>query len=422
MKNQMKNDLWTKFKNLYLTSFQLVLFIIALVLIIICIFFYFQLKDDNYNQLSLIVSVFSSIIAALLCSAIINVYEMRRKDAIDNDEKRELANNFTMIKDAIKVVANKSIVKSGIENICTEDQFNVDNGFDTLYQESKIAISILIHGRSFVTKHKDAIVSRFNKEGFETKWFFVDPDNEFIDIASKKTGRSSADIKDLIKKNTQLLIDEYLKSSKLGTLEIYYLKLPPMQAVYIFDTSIVECKYFSSSNKQTSNYVVLYNYDKKESKKEPRSIGNGFYHDYLCMEKESKCVFSSYIHTDKEFKQFLRKKFSSSDFSSSDWKTVHEIPDALDFITIQNRKRKIVIGYRYFNDRSCYEKNSSFCHSQFREKSASVSDALYFIMGTEGTCHEPRNIVVMKYADNKFSTVFAMPSIRLDKFLTKHFK
>ena len=186
MKNQMKNDLWTKFKNLYLTSFQLVLFIIALVLIIICIFFYFQLKDDNYNQLSLIVSVFSSIIAALLCSAIINVYEMRRKDAIDNDEKRELANNFTMIKDAIKVVANKSIVKSGIENICTEDQFNVDNGFDTLYQESKIAISILIHGRSFVTKHKDAIVSRFNKEGFETKWFFVDPDNEFIDIASKK--------------------------------------------------------------------------------------------------------------------------------------------------------------------------------------------------------------------------------------------
>ena len=100
MKNQMKNDLWTKFKNLYLTSFQLVLFIIALVLIIICIFFYFQLKDDNYNQLSLIVSVFSSIIAALLCSAIINVYEMRRKDAIDNDEKRELANNFTMIKDA----------------------------------------------------------------------------------------------------------------------------------------------------------------------------------------------------------------------------------------------------------------------------------------------------------------------------------
>ena len=41
-----------------------------------------------------------------------------------------------------------------------------------------------------------------------------------------------------------------------------------MQAVYIFDTSIVECKYFSSSNKQTSNYVVLYNYDKKESKKD----------------------------------------------------------------------------------------------------------------------------------------------------------
>lgn len=418
MKNQNQKNSKNNVKHLYLTNFQLVLFIGALVLIIVCFIVYYQLQDDS----SLIISILSSIIAALLCSAIINIYEIRRKDMIDNDEKKELNQKLTEIKNAVTIFSNKSIVDSGIKNICTEDQFNVDNGFDNLYLESKISISILIHGRSFVTKHKDAIISRFNKEGFETKWFFVDPDNEFVDITSKKTGRSSADIKELIKHNTQLLIDEYMKSSKLGTLEIFYLKFPPMQAVYIYDTSIIECKYFSSSNKQTSNYVVLYNYDKKEPKNGSRSIGNGFYHDYLSMEKESKCVFSSYVHTDKEFKKYLKEKFSSSDFYSQDWETVHDAYDTLDFIYVHNRKRKIVIGYRYFKDNSCYERNSSFCHAQFAHKSEQMAEELFFVMGFDGSCHEPKTIVISKFTDNKFASGKSIPSKKLDKFAAKYFK
>lgn len=420
MKNQ-KNDTSSKIKKLYLSNFQLVLFVLVLVLIIVCVILFYQMKHDDYSLLSLSISILSSVIAALLCSAIINVYEMRRKDEVDNEEKKELTNNFRMIKDAIDVVANKSIINSGIKNICSEDQFNANEDFNTLYRESKTSISILIHGRSFVTKHKDAIISRFDKEDFETKWFFVDPDNEFIDIVSKKTERSSAEIKKLIKNNTHLLIDEYNKSSKQGTLEIYYLKFPPMQAVYIFDTSIVECKYFSSSIKQTSNYVVLYSYDKKEPKNEARSIGNGFYHDYLCMEKESKCVFSSYVNTDKEFKKYLQGKFSSSDFISDDWETVHDDPNSLDFITVKNRNKIITIGYRYFKDRSCRERNSSFCHAQFMKKSESIEDQLFFIMGFEGSCHEPKNIVISKFIDNKFSSGVTLHTKKLDKIVTRHF-
>lgn len=86
MKNQNQKNSKNNVKHLYLTNFQLVLFIGALVLIIVCFIVYYQLQDDS----SLIISILSSIIAALLCSAIINIYEIRRKDMIDNDEKKRI--------------------------------------------------------------------------------------------------------------------------------------------------------------------------------------------------------------------------------------------------------------------------------------------------------------------------------------------
>ena len=341
---------------------------------------------------------------------------MKRNDEIDSAEKRELDNNFAMIKDAINVVANKDIVDSGIQTICIEDDFN--KKFDSLYQDSKLSISVLIHGRRFLNKHNEAIMSRFNKKGTVTKWFFLDPDNISVDIVSKKTrDRDSNNIKELINKNKQLLIDKYEESLKLGSLEIYYLQLPPMQAVYIFDTSIVECKYFSSSFKQQNNYVVLYNYDKNETKNVLRSIGNGFYHDYLHMEEESKCVFSSHTLSDQQFKQYLKRKFS--DFTSNDWDRVHNKHDVLDFINVQNGNKTIVFGYRYFQDDFAYEHNIRFCINQFKEKAQNSTDILFFIMGKDGTCSNPKYLILSKFENNKFPMITSKTGKSLEKFRFK---
>lgn len=415
MKDQTKKDAWAKLKELVITRYQLVLFIIMLVLVLVCVILYYHMKDGGFDTLSLCISVFSSIIAALFCTATINIHEMKRKNEIDNVEKLELENNYAAIINTIKNISNKSIIDSGVQKICTEDEFR--NDFDALYKKSKTSISILIHGRSFLKKHKNSIMYRFNKRGFETKWFFLDPENSFVDILSRKTDRNSENIKELIKNNTKLLIDEYINSEQLGTLEIYYLKLPPMQAVYIFDTSVVECKYFSSLYKQPSNYVILYNYDRNEAKTEPKSIGNGYYQDYMNMEKESNCVFSSYIHTDRKFKKYLKVKFS--DFTSNDWEKDHNNPNTLDFISVQYGNKSILIGYRYFQDDFVQEQNKNFCLDRFREKASNSADTLFFIMGKDGTSDAPKHLVLFKYDKNVFPMIMAKTGKSLEKFKFK---
>ncbi|MBO7082503.1 MAG: hypothetical protein J6W30_01515 [Bacteroidales bacterium] len=374
---------WKKIaEKLDLDNYQIKLILAAILITVVVLFLPEDIKTDSKWGVPLI-SFLTSIIAALICTASLNIYEKKRKNRYD--ESNTLNKTLEEINDKL------AIMPTDIKQVSTEEEYDAINGFNYQFENSKKATSVLIHGRTFIRKHKKAIISRFNKDGFVSKWFFVNPNSEFLKLIKEKTGQKTDSIKEHIETNVNILIDEYRNSDRLGALEIYYMNLPPMQAVYIFDDTIIECKYYSSTVKGPCSYVVIY-----KNKGNKTGIGGGFVDDCIKIEMESKCVFSSYVDSDGLFMTYLKGIMDG--FSITEWR--NNQPDKLEFITAtSNNDNSIQFSYRYYKDDADYDRNLDFCISQFK-KIALQNDEnskLFFITGIGGGASCPSRINISQF-------------------------
>lgn len=406
--NENEKKTWKKIaENLDLNNYQIKLILAAFVIAVIVFILPVLLKTDWVWNIP-ITSVLSSILAALICTASLNIYEKRSK--IKYDEQNALNK-------AIEEINNKlAIMPTDIKRVCTEEEFDTTNGFNNQFENSQKSVSVLIHGRTFIRKHRKAIISRFNKDGFVSKWFFVDPDSAFLEMISKKTNQSIDSIKKYITDNANTLIEDYRRSDRLGALEIYYMNLPPMQAVYIFDDTIVECKYYSSTVKGPCSYIVTYN-----NKGNKGSIGGGFVDDCIKIETESRCIFSSYVDSDNQFMTYLKGLMDG--LTITEWH--NNQPDKLEFITAtSNNNNTILFTYRYYKDDTDYDRNLDFCISQFKKKESQNSEhlRLFFITGIGGGASNPSRINIFQFGkENIFVPKSSRRSSRIKKIYLKDF-
>lgn len=374
---------WKKVaKKLDLDNYQIKLILAAIVIAVIALLLPDNVKADLKWGVP-IISFLTSIFAALICTASLNIYEKKSKNKYDE---------MSALNKALEEINNKlAIMPTDIKQVCTEEEYDAINGFNYQFENSKKSTSVLIHGRTFVRKHRKAIISRFNKDGFVSKWFFVNPESAFLELIKKKTGQQIDSIKEHIEHNVNILIEEYRNSDRLGALEIFYMNLPPMQAVYIFDETIIECKYYSSTIKGPCSYVVIYN-----NKGNKAGIGGGFVDDCIKIEMESKCVFSSYVDSDYQFMTYLKGIMDG--LSITEWH--NNQPDKLEFITATSKNdHTILFGYRYYKDDADYDRNLDFCISQFKKKELQNDGhlRLFFITGIGGGASCPSRINIFQY-------------------------
>lgn len=271
------NSGWKRIaKHNDLKKFQRGLIIAALLVLIVIIFlFAYYFKQSWFNTA---ISLLTSVFAALICTATLSFYE--KKNQLDYGDPYGITDSLADIADKL------ALMDTDIQGVCTESEFNAKIGFDSLYSSSKNATSIFLIGRNLFKKHKSSILSRFDQKGYVSRWLFIDPDCKYVEIISEKTKQPVKDIKATIRENVQTLINGYKMSSQKGSLEIYYMKLPPMQAIYVFDSAIYEFKYYSSSTQSPDNYVLIY--DKNGNK---RSIGNSLVEDCKRIINESKLIY-----------------------------------------------------------------------------------------------------------------------------------
>lgn len=372
-----------KVKRLQLNVFQII-FIAAALLDLIFIILIVVYKNTSWSWYSPLLSILCSLMATFICTATISVYE-----------KKKILDSNIPIDNILNDINNKlALQPTGVKNVCTENRFKEDNGFQNRYEISKNAISVLIHGHTHINDNKDVIASRFNKKGFVSKWFLLNPDSESLEMISKKTNSTKELIQERIKGSKDLLIQLYENSSQMGTLEIFYMSLLPMQAVYIFDDAIIECKYYSSIEKGPGNYILVY-----ENNGNNKSIGHSFVDDCTRIEKESKCIFTScYNKTDMQFKECLQGK---TKISIVEW--LDNKHDKLAFLSVNNNGMCIFeFGYRYYKNDVDFRRNKSFYYYQFRKEAENLQERdanikLFFITGIGGKPNNPRAIIIYQY-------------------------
>lgn len=392
-----------KAKLFFLKHLQLLLILAACIFAIIVFLISFLGEQSNPWNTPLI-SIFSSVVAAFLCAASITFYEKRSKLEFDNT-----------IEDKINEINDKlSLMPSGIQKTCEEDTFKKD--FNLLYKESLNSTSILISGKDFFDKHKKSIISRFDKNTFTTKWFFMDPESEHLKMISAKTSRTQDELKDIINENVRFLKSSFENSKKMGTLEIYFMKLLPMQAIYIFDDVIVECKYFSSSEKLPSNHLIIYKNDGN-----PESLGYSFVDDSSRIEKESKCIFTScYFENDKQFVNYLKGKMPyASEWGENNYEEIM-------FASAVKEDEKTVFMYfgcRYYDNQPEYDRNKKMILAQFKKKEEELrgcgdTTPLIFIAGIGRSPTHPRTVRKFRYKpnENEFVPIQSTNVLTRDKF------
>lgn len=417
------------FRKHYRSVLVIATLIIAFAIVSIIVF----VKTD-WKGYSAIISILTSIFAGLCLTISLENYE-KKKENFDVDFEGKL-NSINMelssintelsrvnnegvggIKGHIESINSKlvlindklSILPSGIKKADLES--NITSDIDKLYRESENATSVLIHGNSFIGLHKSAIVSRFNKPGSVSKWFFLNPESDYLSLVARRTKKiHTEDVKTYIIDKVSLLKEEYENSKKLGILEIYYLNNPPMQAVYVFDHTIVECKYYSSTDKGTGNHIIVY-----ENNDNASSIGHGLAADCTNLEKhDSICVFSSRYHeSDQEFNEYLWKKASLRTLLSENYTNSSALMngyESLHFIPV-NHHGEIVLFFccRYFQEEQLFCKNKNYYENQFAKKANelkgiekvkpqnSEETRLFFVMGFGGTPTSPRFLKINQY-------------------------
>ena len=379
--------------------------------------------EPEWKAYNPVISVLASVFAAICCTISLNIYEKKKKNIIDrnlNGRLNTIENKLsvtddnglgTIIKNELNAKSGDiserlfsiekklSLLPAGVKKICSETDFNKENGFDELYKNSNNAMSVLVYGKKFIELHFHAIVSRFEKAGSVSKWFLIDPDSDFLGMISKKTGRTETQIKGYINENVKLLIDKYESSSKLGELEIYYMCLPPMEAVYVFDDTIVECKYYSSMLQVTGNHVIVY-----ENNNDKTSIGNSFVADCSRLEKESKCIFTSHYYVnDKQFMSFLKGKMPyASGWRENDFKKI-------GFASAYKENGNDIFmhfGCRYYDRQSEFDRNKKMLLAQYKEEEEELrrygeTMPLVFIAGIGDSPNHPRTIRKFRYKPNE---------------------
>lgn len=238
--------------------------------------FLFGIQSWWCNPKSFWYTVTGNLGCAVLIGGLISLLEhiFQRKE----NEKR-LADMFNV---------SIAIKESGLKNIMTNSQ---DYHYHDIIVRSNEFSVIINDGRRWVGNHSDALEKRFNKKGTLTEFFFVDPESDFCKALDKKTrienvsDQDSPDIK--IAQTISFLKSTWQKSSKCGTLKIYYLKNYPTQTLFYTEDTVIATPYQTSSGRAI---IPLFEYSYEASKP---SIASHLHEDLKLVRSESSCIFDS---------------------------------------------------------------------------------------------------------------------------------
>ena len=399
-----------------LTIFRLILIIVDLLIAIAYILCKSKLITISEEWDSCIESLMINLFSAILCAILVDCF-LKKIETNGNNRNKEkfneftnnLAENYKLIDNNLTKLNSKlTLLPSGIIEVCKEDVFNSNNGYNKLFNNSTTAICILNHGNRFYEKHHVAIYSRFDKKGFSTRCFFLEPkvDNDSIKVLSYRTNTTPEALASYINTNIQNLIDAYSSSSKEGSLEIFCMKSIPMQAIFVFDKHLIECKYYSSKEKGDFENIILH--DRMNSNK--NSISAGFVRDCKCIENESVCIYSSYVEQDNSFKKYLGKILSCINNTTFGENTSSEISIVNLVLSFNGSVHSLNIGYRYYKDENVRETNRSFCITQYTNsyQKSYNSTPFFFICGIDGNPENPSRIIIQMY--NNSSREFIVKS------------
>lgn len=243
----------------------------AIVVTLIAIgLFLFLVQSLWCNPQSFWYSVTGNIGCAILIGGMISLFE----HIFLNKENEHRLRDLFGISLAIK--------KSGLTNILTNSQ---DYHYHDLIVNSNVFSAIINDGRRWVGNHTDALESRFNRKGTVTEFFLVDPNSDFCKALDKKTfveGQDDPATK--ISHTISLLKSTYEKSSKYGSLSIYYLKNYPTQTLFYTENTVVVTPYQTSSGRAIIP-LYEYHYNPKE-----QSIASHLYEDLDRVRNESTWV------------------------------------------------------------------------------------------------------------------------------------
>lgn len=177
---------------------------------------------------------------------------------------------------------SSAIQKSGLTNILTD---STEFHYHDIIVNSKQFYVIINDGQRWVGNHSPALEERFNKKGTMTEFYFVKPDGLFSAPLAQKTDTSCELLKLKIESTVELLKRTYEKSSRSGSLKIYYLKNYPTQTLFYTENTVIVTPYQTSSGR---NVIPLYEYHFKEN---IDSIGSYLFKDLDKVRKESLLIY-----------------------------------------------------------------------------------------------------------------------------------
>lgn len=177
-----------------------------------------------------------------------------------------------------------SIRESGLENIYT-DSSKYD--YTSLINESETFCAIMNDGLRWVGNNSTRLENRFNKNKTITEFYFVNPESDFCKALANKTSVDLGSLQSKIQQTVNLLVSTYDKSSKKGTLIIYYLKNYPTQSLFYTDKKVVVTPYQTSSGRST---IPLYEYSFVT---QTESIGTHLNSDLDRVREESRKIWDS---------------------------------------------------------------------------------------------------------------------------------
>ena len=175
-----------------------------------------------------------------------------------------------------------AIQKSGLTNILTDSsEFHYH---DIIVNSTQFHV-IMNDGQRWVGNHSPALEERFNKKGTVTEFYFVNPDGPFCAPLAQKTDTTCDLLKLKIESTVDLLKRTYEKTSRSGSLKIYYLKNYPTQTLFYTEKTVIVTPYQTSSGR---NVIPLYEYHFKE---DVDSIGSYLFKDLDKVRKESLLIY-----------------------------------------------------------------------------------------------------------------------------------
>lgn len=176
-----------------------------------------------------------------------------------------------------------SVDVSGLKEILLDSKsFN----FTEMLQRADDLQVVMNDGERWVGTYSVELERRFCRK-VATTIYITDPNGKFADALAAKTGLTIAELQGKISKMEATLKSAYNRSTKQGTLRIFYLKNYPTQSIFASEDLVVITPYQTSGGRRV---VPLFIY---EDNKDGRCYARDVKQDLINVATESTLAFKS---------------------------------------------------------------------------------------------------------------------------------